>query len=118
MKASQPRGLPLPGTSINDQQASLYMSLRHTLSQQTAAARAGFSASTGSRLDADPRPPSRKAAPRGRRRPDPLAAIWESEIVPMLAAMPGLRPKALFDEMLRRHPALSGSIRRTLERRI
>jgi len=94
------------------------MSLRQTLSQQTAAARAGFSASTGSRLDADPRPPSRKAAPRGRRRPDPLAAIWESEIVPMLAAMPGLRPKTLFDEMLRRHPALPGSIRRTLERRI
>jgi hypothetical protein len=108
----------LPGTSINDQQARLYMSLRQTLSQQTAAARAGFSASTGSRLDGDPRPPSQKAAPRGRRRADPLAAIWESEIVPMLAAMPGLRPKALFDEMLRRHPTLSGSIRRTLERRV
>ena len=94
------------------------MSLRQTLSQQTAAARAGFSASTGSRLDGDPRPPSLKTAPRGRRRADPLAAIWESEIVPMLAAMPGLRPKALFDEMLRRHPTLSGSIRRTLERRV
>ena len=94
------------------------MSLRQTLSQQTAGARAGFSASTGSRLDGDPRPPSQKAAPRGRRRADPLAAIWESEIVPMLAAMPGLRPKALFDEMLRRHPTLSGSIRRTLERRV
>ena len=94
------------------------MSLRQTLSQQTAAARAGFSASTGSRLDVDPRPPSQKTAPRGRRRADPLAAIWNAEIVPMLAAMPGLRPKALFDEMLRRHPALPGSIRRTLERRV
>jgi hypothetical protein len=47
-----------------------------------------------------------------------LAAIWESEIVPILAAMPGLRPKALFDEMLRRHPALSEGVRRTLERRV
>ncbi len=94
------------------------MSLRQTLSQQTAAARAGFSASTGSRLDSDPRPPSQKAARRGRRRPDPLAAIWESEIVPMLTAMPGLRPITLFDEMRRRHPALSEGIRRTLERRI
>ena len=37
------------------------MSLRQALSQQTAAARAGFSASTGSRLDADPRLPSQKA---------------------------------------------------------
>jgi hypothetical protein len=108
----------LPGTSINDQQARLYMSLRQTLSQQTAAARAGFSASTGSRLDGDPRPPSQKAVPRGRRRPDPLATIWESEIEPMLVAMPGLRPITLFGEMQRRHPDLPDSIRRTLERRV
>jgi hypothetical protein len=108
----------LPGTSINDQQARLYMSLRQTLSQQTAAARAGFSASSGSRLDGDPRPPSQKAVPRGRRRPDPLAAIWESEIEPMLVAMPGLRPITLFGEMQRRHPDLPDGIRRTLERRV
>jgi hypothetical protein len=108
----------LPGTSINDQQVRLYMSLRQTLSQQTAAARAGFSASTGSRLDANPDLPSQRTQPRGRRRPDPLATIWEAEIVPMLAAMPGLRPVTLFDEMCRRHPALPAGIRRTLERRI
>jgi hypothetical protein len=118
MAGSHLRIPALPGISINDQQARLYMSLRQTLSQQTAAARAGFSASTGSRLDADPRLPSQKVAPRGRRRPDPLAALWESEIVPMLAAMPGVRPKTLFDEMRRRHPALSEGIRRTLERRV
>src|ERR1700689_2417535 len=118
MAASPTRGLPLPGTSINDQQARLYMSLRPTPSQQTAAARAGFSASTGSRLDAKPDLPSQRTQPRGRRRPDPLATIWEAEIVPMLAAMPGLRPVTLFDEMCRRHPALPAGIRRPLERRI
>jgi len=108
----------LPGTSINDQQARLYMSLRQALSQQTAAARAGFSASTGSRLEADPRLPSQKAPPRSRRRPDPLAMIWDTEIVPMLTAMPELRPITLFDEMRRRHPALPEGVRRTLERRV
>jgi len=108
----------LPGTSINDQQARLYMFLRRTHSQQTAAARAGFSASTGSRLDADPTLPSQKARPRGRRRPDPLAAVWDAEIVPMLAAMPGLRPITVFDEMQRRHAELPDGVRRTLERRI
>jgi hypothetical protein len=118
MAASQPEGPVVPGTSINDQQARLYMFLRQTLTQQTAAARAGFSASTGSRLDADPTLPSQKARPRGRRRPDPLATIWEAEIVPMLTAMPGLRPITLFDEMRRRHPALPEGIRRTLERRV
>ena len=94
------------------------MSLRRTHSQQTAAAGAGFSASTGSRLDADPTLPSQKARPRGRRRPDPLAAIWDAEIVPMLAAMPGLRPITVFDEMQRRHADLPDGVRRTLERRI
>ena len=69
MAASQSEGPVVPGTSITDQQARLYMSLRRTLSQQTAAARAGFSASTGSRLDGDPRLPSQKTVPRGRQRP-------------------------------------------------
>ena len=107
MAASQPEGPVVPGTSINDQQA---------LTQQTVTARAGFSASTGSRLDADPTLPSQKARPRGRRRPDPLATIWEAEIVPMLTAMPGLRPITLFDEMRRRHPALPEGIRRKIGR--
>jgi hypothetical protein len=47
-----------------------------------------------------------------------LASLWEAEIVPMLAATPGLRPITLFEEMRRRHPDLSEGIRRTLERRI
>ena len=79
----------LPGTHITDQQARRYMTLRRTHDRAKAAAMAGFSPSTGARLEADPRPPSERAAPRGRRRPDPLAAIWEGEIVPMLEAMPG-----------------------------
>jgi transposase InsO family protein len=36
----------------------------------------------------------------------------------MLKAAPGLRPVAVFEEMLRRHPELGLGIRRTLERRI
>ena len=43
-----------------------------------APAKAGFSAPTGYRIAADPRLPSRRQAPRGRRRPDPLAAIFEA----------------------------------------
>jgi hypothetical protein len=68
--------LTVPGTHITDQQAKLYMNLRRTHSRQTAAAKAGFSTSTGARLDADGRLPSQKRAPRGRRRPDPLAPYW------------------------------------------
>jgi hypothetical protein len=108
----------LPGSHITDHQARRYMTLRRTHGRATAAAMAGFSPSTGGRIEADPRPPSERAAPRGRRRPDPLAAVWDADIVPMLEAAPGLRPVTLLDELRRRHPDLPVGIRRTLERRI
>jgi hypothetical protein len=38
--------------------------------------------------------------------------------VPLLQVTLGLRPVAVFEEMLRRHPELSPNIRRTLERRV
>ncbi len=91
---------------------------RRAHTRQLAAARAGIGASTGGRLDADPRLPSQCKAPRGRRRPDPLAAVWDTEIVPLLQSTPGLRPVAVFEEMLRRHCDLAPGVRRTLERRI
>ena len=52
----------VPGTHITDQQARLYMDLRRSHSRQIAAAKAGFSTSTGARLDADPGCP-RKSRP-------------------------------------------------------
>jgi hypothetical protein len=106
------------GTHITDQQARLYMDLRRTHTRQTAAAKAGFSCSTGARLERDPRLPSQKTVPRGRRRVDPLAAVWEPEIVPMLEAAPGLRPITILEEIRRRHPDFPVGARRTLERRV
>jgi hypothetical protein len=94
------------------------MSLRETKAAPVAAAKAGFSAATAYRIEQDPRLPSQKKAPRGRRRPDPLAAVWDSEVVPLLKTMPGLRPVAIFEEICRRHPDIGRGIRRTLERRI
>ena len=83
-----------------------------------AAAKAGLSRATGYRIEADPRLPSQKKARRGRRRPDPLAEVWDAEIVPILKAAPGLRAIAVLAEIRRRHPEISPGIRRTLERRI
>ena len=94
------------------------MQFRRTETVPIAAAKAGFSTATAYRIEEDPRPPSQRAAPRGRRRPDPLAAVWESEIVPLLLSAQGLRPIAIFEEVLRRHPDLGAGVRRTLERRI
>jgi hypothetical protein len=108
----------LPGRHITDCPMRLYMKLRHINTIPIAAAKAGFSPSTGYRLAKDPRLPSQRKAPRGRRRPDPLASVWDSEIVPLLQAAPSLRPVALFEEIIRRHPELGPGIRRTLERRV
>ncbi|MGE0769922.1 MAG: IS21 family transposase [Hyphomicrobiaceae bacterium] len=96
----------------------LYMSYRQTLSPEAAAAKAGFSTASAYRIEADPRLPSQKAAPRDRRRPDPLAPYWEGEIVPILEAAPGIRAIGVLAELRRRHPELNPNIRRTLERRI
>ena len=83
-----------------------------------AAAKAGFSTAAAYRFEKDQRLPSQKQEPRERRRPDPLARIWDREIVAMLEAAPGLRPVAIFEEVRRRHPEIGAEIRRTLERRI
>jgi hypothetical protein len=96
----------------------LYMIYRQSNDTPVAAARAGFSTATGYRIEEDPRLPSQKAAPRGRRRPDPLADVWDAEILPILQAAPGLRAIAVLEEIRRRHPEISPTIRRTLERRM
>jgi hypothetical protein len=112
------RNRTLPGRHITDRQMRLYMTLRHSEPPVIAAAKAGFSAATAYRIAHDPQLPSQKKVPRGRRRADPLAAVWDSEIVPLLKSTRGLRPVAIFDELRRRHPELGAGIRRTLERRI
>ena len=94
------------------------MSFRQSNDTTVAAAKAGFSTATGYRIGEDPRLPSQKKVPRGRRRPDPLADVWDAEIVPILKAAPGLRAIAVLAEIRRRHPEISPGIRRTLERRI
>jgi hypothetical protein len=94
------------------------MTYRHTQDASIAAAKSGFSKATGYRIEDDPRLPSQKKVPRGRRRPDPLGAVWDGEIVPILTSAPGIRAIAVLEEIRRRHPEIASSIRRTLERRM
>ena len=108
----------MPGRHITDQQMRLFMTFRQTHSTPVAAAKACISQATGYRLQADPTLPSQKKTPRGRRRPDPLADIFDAEVVPLLRSSPGIRPVAVYEEILRRHPELGVGVRRTLERRI
>jgi hypothetical protein len=94
------------------------MKLRETHAPSIAGAKAGFSTATAYLLEKELRlrPPGKP--PRERRRPDPLIDIWDSEIVPMLIAAPGLRSVAIIEEMNRRYPGIYLGARRTMERRI
>jgi hypothetical protein len=96
----------------------LYMSLRNTHGTTIAASKCGFGRTSGYRIEGDPWLPSQKKAPRGRRRADPLATLWDEEIVPILKAAPGIRAIAVLEEIRRRHPEITANIRRTLERRM
>ena len=93
------------------------MTQKKTDTIEVAAAKAGFSRATGYRLAADPLPVQEKK-PRGRRRPDPLADIFDTDVVPILEASPLIRPIGVFEELMLRHPDLDPGVRRTLERRI
>jgi hypothetical protein len=96
----------MPGRPITDQQYRYYMTLRQKHPRKTAAAMAGFSASTGRRAQKEARLPSARHRDRrhGGGKPDPLAGLWDEEIVPLLRSTPGLKPITVLDEMQRRHP--------------
>ena len=109
----------MPGRHVTDCQKRLFMKLRKTHTTEVASAKTGFSRATGYRLDADlPLPDREEAKPRGRRRPDPLADVFDTVVVPILENSPGIRPVGVFQELMRRHPELDPGVRRTLERRV
>ena len=91
------------------------MNLRTQDKPSVAAAKAAISTATGYRIDADPRLPSQKRKPRTRRRPDPLAGIFEQEVLPLLQREPHLRAVTIFEELLR-PPELSHRAQLTLGR--
>ena len=94
------------------------MKLKLSKALPAAAAQAGISVASAYRIEHDPRLPSEKKIPRARRRVDPLAEIFDAEVVPLLQSAPGIRPVAIFDELRRRHTEFAPGVRRTLERRI
>ena len=94
----------VPGHHSADNQMRSFMIHKKSNTTGVAAAKAGFSRATGYRINQDPRLPSQKKAPRGRRRPDPLGGLFETDVVPLLEAHPAVRSVGLFKELLQRTP--------------
>lgn len=110
----------MPGKPVNDQQVRVYMHDRTRHTQRTAAARAGFSERTARRIEADPRPPSRRRIERGRTVPDPLAEVWQPLLVPILERDPAVQAITLLRhlQMIAPEAFPDDRVRRTLERRV
>ena len=93
--------MPAP---LTVQQIALYMSKRRAGGrQEVAAAAAGISVSSAHRIDGGRFQP-KAAKPRGRRRPDPLAEVWEPLLLPLLERHPTLTPTTLLEHLQEQKP--------------
>jgi len=114
----QYRVLSMVALTLAEREAASRGKLCSSPSCQFAATKASFSTASAYRFEQDGRLPSHRMPVRARRRPDPLADIFDTEVMPMLTAAPGLRAVAVFEELQRRHKDLASGVRRTLEHRI
>ncbi|MBV8884243.1 MAG: IS21 family transposase, partial [Chroococcidiopsidaceae cyanobacterium CP_BM_RX_35] len=105
---------------INSKQVQIYIIARaNGCTQATAAAKGGFSMSTGGRIEKGTHQPQRGKPRHWRTRQDPLAEVWESELVPMLEQTPELQPMTLFEYLQSKYPGkYDKSKLRTLQKRV
>lgn len=88
-------------------------------SQEVAAAKTGISVRSGRRIETSATKPRPKTERDWRTREDPLAAVWETELLPLLESEPKLTGTTLLDYLQESYPEhYDQSILRTLQRRI
>src|SRR5205823_5774843 len=98
----------VPGNRISDLQVNKYKDLRRKHTQEAAAAKTGISVSSARRIEHSATLPSQRPPRHWRTRSDPLADVWDSEVVPMLEGAPALMAVTVLEELQRRHPELFG----------
>jgi len=86
-------------------------------SQETSAAKAGISIRSGRRVEKGERPATKER--HWRTRKDPLEAVWESELIPLLDREPSLTGITLWDYLDEKYPEqYPERFLRTLQRRV
>lgn len=109
----------MPGKRITDHQVHQYKQHRNRLTQVAAAAKAAISERSARRIELSEALPSQRGPRHWRTRDDPLAAVWDSEVVALLQTDPQLNAVTLLEELQRRHPGEYGAgVLRTLQRRL
>jgi len=108
------------GKAINSEQVRVYMQTRkYGKKQVTAAAKAGISERSGSRIEKGNLQPGNKRKRYWRTRVDPFADVWDSEILPLLEKNHKLTPITLFEKLQKDHPGkYQDSKLRTFQRRV
>ena len=88
----------VPGQHITNRQEELYMQHRQNgASQEVAAAKADISVRSGRRIETSTQNPRVNTERQWRTREDPLEAVWETELLPLLKAKPDLTGTTLLD---------------------
>lgn len=109
----------MPGKRATDRQVNEYKRYRLVHGQQAAAAKAGVSIRTARRIERATALPSQREPRAWRTRQDPLAAVWDTQVVPLLERDAMLNGVTLLEELQRRHPGAYGDgVLRTLQRRL
>jgi len=109
----------MPGKRITDHQVHKYKQHRNQQSQVAAAAKAGISERSARRIEVAQSLPSQRPRRNWRTREDPLSAVWDSEVIPLLQTDARLNAVTLLEELQRRHPGQWDiSVLRTLQRRM
>lgn len=110
----------MPGQHINFKQIQIYLKARlNGCTQETSAAKGGFSVSTARRIEKGEHQPQVGKPRPWRTRKDPFAEVWESELVPMLEREPQLQPIILFEYLQEKYPERYDSSKlRTLQKRV
>jgi hypothetical protein len=109
----------MPGKRITDHQVHKYKQHRNQHSQVAAAAKAGISERSARRIEEAQSLPSQRPGRNWRTREDPLSAVWDSEVIPLLQTDATLNAVTLLEELQRRYPGQwDTSVLRTLQRRM
>ena len=88
------------------------------LTQTASSSIAEISERTGQRIDAGKHRSNRGEVQTHTVSRDPLAAVWESELEPMLRREPRLKPTTLFEYLEEQYPGQYPKVLRTLQRRV
>jgi hypothetical protein len=115
----------MPGKFITSQQVEVFMKARKSgYTQSVSCAKAGISERSGRAIEKGKRFKKKDNHSTWRTRKDPLSAVWEVELVPLLTKSPHLQPITLLEYLQEKHKDQEGNslygddLLRTLQRRV